>query len=273
MKKGNFRVTFLGTGPSLGVPIIGCECKVCASENPRNRRMRSSIRVDTEEGTFIVDAGPDLRHQALRSGLKRLDAVVLTHAHADHVLGLDEMRIFNFRTRRPMPLYGTEETLFQIQKFFFYAFDDQNRYPWKPQYDLRAIEPGVPFRVADLELAPLLLGHGGTSVLGFRMGGGAREPSTNRGGPFAYCTDVHELPERAYEALEGVETFVLNALRLKKHATHLSLDEALAAIERVGARRSFLTHLSHEFDYDEIKERLPSGVELAHDGLVLEFSG
>jgi phosphoribosyl 1,2-cyclic phosphate phosphodiesterase len=228
--------------------------------------MRSSIRVDTEEGTFIVDAGPDLHHQALRSGLKNLDAVVLTHAHVDHVLGLDEVRIFNFRTGRDMPVYGTEETFSQIKKFFFYAFDEQNPYPWKPQYDLRVIEPGVPFRVADLELAPLLLGHGGTSVLGFRMG--ARPP-----GPFAYCTDVHEVPESAYEALEGVDTFVLNALRFKKHATHFSFDEALAAVERVGARRSLLTHLGHEFDYDEIKGKLPPGVELAHDGLVLEFSG
>lgn len=271
MKKGNFRVTFLGTGPSLGVPVIGCECKVCSSENPRDRRMRSSIRVDTAEGTFIVDAGPDLHHQAIRSGLKRLDAVVLTHAHVDHVLGLDEVRIFNFRTGRDMPVYGTEETFSQIKKFFFYAFDERNPYPWKPQYDLRVIEPGVPFRVADLELVPLLLGHGGTSVLGFRMGGGARGASTGRGGPFAYCTDVHEVPESAYEALEGVDTFVLNALRLKKHATHLSFDEALAVVERVGARRSFLTHLSHDFDCDEMKGKLPPGVELAHDGLVLDF--
>jgi phosphoribosyl 1,2-cyclic phosphate phosphodiesterase len=251
------RLTLLGTGTSTGIPVIGCRCPVCTSSDPRNRRMRPGARLDLARGTAVVDTSPDFREQALRFGLERLDAVLYTHAHADHVFGLDDLRAFNFRQRAVIPCYGSADTLERLRVIFAYAFEPGQEGGGKPKVDLIPVEG--PFELLGETVVPIPVMHGEMEVLGFRIGG------------FALVTDVNEIPPSSFERLAGVETLVLSALRYAPHPTHYNLEEAFAVAARIGARRTLLTHLAHEVDHADLRFELPEGVELAHDGLVVDL--
>jgi phosphoribosyl 1,2-cyclic phosphate phosphodiesterase len=255
------RLTFLGTGTSFGVPQIGCECVVCRSADPRDRRTRSAALVETGGGTILIDTPPELRLQLLAAGITRVDAVLYTHEHADHTMGIDDLRIFSVRQRPPLPVYGPPETLERLRTSFRYIFDDAMR-PYegtsKPTLDLHAIEPGRPLDVAGVELLPLAFRHGHLRVYGYRMG------------PLAYITDVKAIPEAERTHLQGLDVLVLNALWWRPHPTHLSIAEAVRTAQELGARRTYLTHLTHETGHAELAGQLPDGVMPAYDGLTVE---
>ena len=254
-------VTFLGTGTSMGVPMIGCACAVCQSTDPRDNRSRPSILVRLASGAAIlVDTSSDLRAQALRFGLTRIDAVLYTHSHADHILGLDELRRFNTLMKGPIPLYGDERTLTDLRRIFHYAFQP----PREPGHEyVPNLVPFVldgPITVAGVEVQPVPVTHGARTIFGFRFG------------RFAYLTDCCAIPEASWPLLEGLDVVVVDALRERPHASHFSLDQAVAAARRIGAGRTFFTHMSHDLGHDATCARLPEGMALAHDGLRLEIA-
>ncbi len=250
------RVTMLGSGTSTGVPVIGCTCAVCTGGNPRNRRWRAGLKIEIERGVVLVDTPTDFREQALRFGVSRVDAVVFTHAHADHVFGLDDLRIFNFRQRAAIPCYGSAETLGMIRRYFAYAFEDGQEGGGKPV--LRLVEVRRPFAVLGREVVPVPVWHGSLEVFGYRVG------------DFAYVTDCSRIPEESLKLLAGVRVLILGALRYKPHPTHFTIEEAGAAAARIGAERTILTHLAHDVDHDAPAVPLPPGVELGYDGLEFE---
>jgi phosphoribosyl 1,2-cyclic phosphate phosphodiesterase len=254
------RVTFLGTGTSHGVPMIGCECAVCRSTDPRDRRFRTSIYLEMDDGLrVLVDATPDLRSQALQHDVRRVDAILLTHAHADHVMGLDEVRRFNALSGAAMPLYGQAASLDAVRRMFAYIFDeDAPRGGGRPAILLYPI--GGAFCLGRQEVVPVPLPHGPWTVLGFRIG------------RFAYLTDCNRMPDEAMERLAGVEDVVIDALRHRPHPTHFTVAQAVAASRRLGARRTWLTHIAHDLGHAETVAALPSGVTLAHDGLVVDVA-
>lgn len=250
------RLTFLGTGTSNGIPVIGCDCPVCLSDDPRDRRTRCSAVVHLAGHNILIDTAPELRFQALATGLTRVDAVLFTHAHADHVGGFDDLRQFNYLAQSHLPVYADPETAAELRTRFGYAFVDQFPfYGGKP--DLLLHEITGPFLLFGQEIIPIPVRHGRWRVLGFRFG------------PLAYVTDAKEIPYESLELLAGVEVLVLNALRERPHPTHLSLGEALAIVEQIRPRRAYFTHISHEVSHAAISARLPQGVELAYDGLSL----
>jgi phosphoribosyl 1,2-cyclic phosphate phosphodiesterase len=255
------RLTFLGTGTSFGVPQIGCDCAVCRSTDPRDKRNRSAALVEADGRTILIDTPPELRLQLLAGGISRLDAVLYTHEHADHTMGIDDLRIFSVRQRRPLPVYGPPETLERLRTSFRYIFDDAMR-PYegtsKPTLELHAVEPGRPVEVAGVELLPLAFQHGHLRVYGYRMG------------PLAYLTDVKAIPEAERRRLQGLDVLVLNALWWRPHPTHLSIAEAVRTAQELGARRTYLTHLTHETGHAELAGQLPEGVMPAYDGLTVE---
>jgi phosphoribosyl 1,2-cyclic phosphate phosphodiesterase len=253
----SLRATLLGSGTSSGVPVIGCRCAVCTSDDPRNRRTRAGAKLELPGGTLLVDTPTELREQCLRYGLSRVDGVLYTHAHADHVFGLDDLRIFNFRQRRVIPCYGSAATLASLRRTFWYAFEDDQEGGGKPRLELLEIDG--PFEVAGTTVVPVPVLHGDLEVLGYRLG------------RFAYVTDCSHIPELSYELLAGVEILILGALRYHPHPTHFSIVEAVAAAERVGARRTYFTHLAHDVDHARLQVQLPPGVELGYDGLVLDL--
>jgi phosphoribosyl 1,2-cyclic phosphate phosphodiesterase len=253
------RITFLGTGTSHGVPMIGCECATCLSTDPRDTRLRPSIYVETPGARLLVDAGPDLRAQALRHRISRVDAILFTHGHADHILGMDDVRRFNALMKGPMPCYGDDATRDDIRRMFSYVFDPATpKGGGLPQLDLRPIDG--PLRVADLEVTPVPVHHGARPILGFRFG------------PFAYLTDCNRIDEGAWPLLAGLDVLVLDALRIRPHPTHFSLDEAVATATRIGAGRTFFTHMCHDLLHASTDARLPPGMALAYDGLVLDLT-
>lgn len=251
------RVTMLGSGTSTGVPVIGCRCAVCTSEEPRNRRLRTGLKLETAAGVVLVDSPTDLRQQALRFGLERVDAVLYTHAHADHVNGLDDLRIFNFRQRASIPCYGSAQTLSALRRYFSYVFEPSQDGGGKPKLDLREVAGS--FRVLDLEVTPVPVLHGRLEVYGYRIG------------DFAYVTDCSFIPETSFELLCGVEVLILDALRYHPHPTHFTVQQALEVASRLGTRRTILTHLGHEIDYANPAVELPAGAELGYDGLAFEI--
>ena len=250
------RVTFLGTGTSVGVPRIACECTVCTSTDPRNKRLRCSIAIEHLGRSILVDTPPDLRTQALRHDLRRVDAVLFTHGHADHLHGLDDVRSYCFGRDEPIPVYGDRPTLDRITRVFDYAFD--SAWPQAvPRMALHPIEGAL--ELFGLRIQPVTVMHGRLPVLAFRIG------------RFAYVTDCNAIPDRAMVELRGLDVLVLGALRHKGHPTHFTVDEALEVVAELAPRRAYLTHIAHDLDHQATNDYLPDEVELAYDGLVLDI--
>jgi phosphoribosyl 1,2-cyclic phosphate phosphodiesterase len=255
------RITFLGTGTSQGVPMIGCECPVCRSLDPRDQRLRVSIHVAVEGRSFVVDTGPDFRQQMLRARIMHLDAVLFTHEHKDHTAGLDDIRAFNFRQQQEMPVYAEQRVIKQLKQEFAYIFAE-HKYPGVPQVRLHPIEADdQPFDVLGVAVQPLRAMHYRLPVLGFRIGG------------FAYLTDANLISEETMTLLRGADTVVLNALRREPHVSHFTLGQAVEILEELRPRRAYLTHISHQLGRQrEVEAELPHWIRLAHDGLQIEVS-
>lgn len=255
------RLTFLGTGTSFGVPVVGCDCDACTSRDPRDRRTRHSALVETEEGRVLVDTPPELRLQLLDAGVDSVDAIWFTHVHADHIHGIDDVRVFTVR-RGGMPAYVASEYLPVIQRHFEYIFDDAIEPPAgssKPKIQLQGFDADEAIPILGRTFRPVRVPHGRVSVYGFRVGG------------LGYVTDAKSLPDEALEILEGVDVLVLNALWFgRPHGSHFNVEEAVDAAREVGARETYLTHLTHRVTHRELLERLPDGVLPAYDGLVIE---
>jgi phosphoribosyl 1,2-cyclic phosphate phosphodiesterase len=256
------RLTFLGTGTSTGVPILGCDCPVCTSDDPRNQRTRPSVLMSFPAGNLLIDTTPEMRIQLLREKVRRVHAIAFTHHHADHLYGLDDARLFPKWIGGPVPVFCEHDTEEYIKRVFSYAFLEESR-DWPPGFipkiQFNPIEPGAGFEVLGQTILPVRLHHGKFKVMGFRVG------------DLAYCTDVNLIPETTFDALAGLDTLVLDALRYEHHATHFNLDEALAVVERLRPRQTFFTHISHSFDHEYVEQRLPPDVHLAYDGLVVPF--
>ena len=257
------KLTLLGTGTSQGVPVIGCRCEVCRSADSRDKRLRTSAMVEVGDCRIVIDAGPDFRQQMLRTDVRIIDAILLTHEHKDHTGGLDDVRAFNFvdyPTIRPVDIYATPRTMACIRKDYDYAFAT-NKYCGVPEIRLHEIDGHEPFTVKGVEIIPIAGKHSERfEVTGYRIG------------PIAYMTDFKKLCEGEIEKLRGVEVLVINALRFKPHDSHFSVDEAMEIIREVKPRKAFLTHLSHEIGLHATSpERLSEGVELAYDGLEIEI--
>jgi phosphoribosyl 1,2-cyclic phosphate phosphodiesterase len=251
------RVTILGSGTSAGIPVITCDCPVCTSTNPRNQRLRSSILLRNAEKTILVDCGSDYRQQALTHHINRLDALLLTHAHSDHVSGLDELRLYNWKQKHAIPVFASARTIHDIRQRFSYIFSPLQEGGGVPEIELTAVTG--PFETHGVRVLPLEVMHGKLPVLGFRFGN------------FAYITDASQVPDETVRRLSGVRYLILNALRYKPHPTHLTVDEAVAIARRVGAERTWFTHITHDLDHDEANARLPEGMALAHDGLEFDI--
>jgi phosphoribosyl 1,2-cyclic phosphate phosphodiesterase len=250
----DIELLFLGTGTSAGVPMIGCHCAVCTSSDPRDHRDRPSVCISYNGARILVDTAPELRMQCIRNGIDMIDAVVYTHAHADHIFGMDDLRRFNLLKKAPLDVWADPITFEVLERLFGYAFGQP-----KPEdkvsrpYLVRRLITG-PFEIAGQTWTPIKLIHGDMPVLGFRIGS------------LAYCTDVSHIPEESYELLRGLDVLVLDALQHKKHPTHMSLEEAVEAAKRIGARQTYFTHIAHALGHEQTNRMLPDGVRLAHDG-------
>ena len=255
------RLTFLGTGTSFGVPQVGCSCRTCTSTDPRDRRTRTAALIESDGRRILIDTPPELRLQLVAAGVSQLDAVLYTHAHADHVHGIDDLRALSVKQGAPLPAYGPAATLDELVVRFRYAFDaavQARPGTSKPELVARALEAGHEIDIAGFPVLPLRLPHGEQWVFGYRIG------------PLAYLTDVKAVPPEARAALAGVRVLVLNALLRQPHPLHLSIAEAVDTARAIGARQTWLTHLTHETPHAELAASLPDGVAPAHDGLVIE---
>jgi phosphoribosyl 1,2-cyclic phosphate phosphodiesterase len=254
------RATFLGTGTSHGVPMIGCRCATCTSADPRDRRLRPSILVEVAGGpALLVDTSPDLRAQALAHDICRVDAVLLTHPHADHLLGLDEIRRYNHLQRAVIPCFGDPETLKEVRRVFAYAFEPRQQGGGVPRLELLPVTG--PFTAAGVAVTPVPVMHGELPILGYRVGS------------FAYLTDCSAIPESSWPLVEGLDLLVIDALRHVPHPTHFTVAQALDVVARARPARALLTHIAHDLRHAETSAALPAGVELAYDGLVVPVHG
>jgi len=254
------KIRFLGTGTSQGVPVIGCDCEVCCSEDSRDQRLRCAVLLqsDQENQNIVIDVGPDFRQQMLSAKLQQLDAILLTHEHNDHIIGLDDIRPFNFRAKKALPVYGRTEVLSAVQQRFPYVFA-KNPYPGAPGVLLEEIDENQPFQVGETTIIPIRALHGKLPILGFRIG------------DFTYLTDVKTIEETEIEKIKGSKVVVISALHQREHHSHLSLAEALQLIERIDAPQTYLTHLSHLMGKHEVVSALlPAGVNIAWDGLEIK---
>jgi phosphoribosyl 1,2-cyclic phosphate phosphodiesterase len=261
------RITFLGTGTSVGVPMIGCGCEVCRSDDPRDKRLRTGLMVETtvENGgrRMVIDVSADFRQQALREKIDRLDALLITHCHADHVFGLDDIRPINFR-HGPVPVYANESTWRGLRRVFSYIFEREHIGGGLPQLVPNVIEGE--FEAAGLRVTPIPVVHGNGEVTGFRFG-----PFGEARGQAAFITDCNLIPDESLEKLRGLDLLIIDALRYKPHPTHLHIEQSLAYVAELKPRRALLTHIGHDIKYTEASRRLPENVELAYDGLQIEI--
>ena len=254
------KITVLGSGTSVGVPTIGCHCNVCTSGDPRDNRLRPSVLVSYEGHNVVIDTGPDFRYQALRAGIQRVDAILFTHSHADHILGLDDVRPFNFRQKERIPIYGTERTMATIQRCFEYVFDDGEKESSVPRLEVRLLD-GAPVDLFGLEFVPVPVLHGSQTIHGFRFGGAA------------YLTDHSDIPEASRERLRGLDVLFLDALRYKPHPTHSTVEQSLKVVDELRPRRTFFTHICHDLGHARAESLLPPHVRLAYDGLEILVEG
>ena len=260
MSYPSIQITFLGTGTSGGVPMIGCECEVCTSPDKKDNRLRSSILVRSEKTVFVVDTGPDFRYQMLREKIKHLDAILFTHPHKDHLAGLDDVRAFNFFSKKPMDVYADSLTEEALRRDFYYAFSD-TKYPGIPELNLNTITMDT-FVIGDIPVIPILVWHLKMPVLGFRFG------------KFTYITDANRIENEEKEKIKGSDALVLNALRLKRHISHFNLSEAIELAQELKIPETYFTHISHQLGrHTEVEAELPDGIHLAYDRQILDFPG
>ena len=253
----NVKITFLGTGTSQGVPVIACDCDICLSTDPLDKRLRTSVLLETDETTIIIDAGPDFRQQMLREHVTKLDAILLTHEHKDHIAGLDDVRAFNYKSQDAIDIYSEERVQKVIKKEFSYVFSEY-QYPGIPKMRLNPI-PEHSFNIKNISIIPVRVFHYRLPVYGFRIGN------------FAYITDANYIPEESKEQLYGVKYLVVNALRKEKHISHFSLREAIDFIREISPKKAFITHISHQMGlHTEVSKELPPEIMLAFDGLSLK---
>ncbi len=257
----NREMILLGTGTSVGVPVIGCDCEVCTSDDPRNQRTRTGVAVRTPLGNFLIDTPPELRLQLIREKVAMIEAAVFTHSHADHIFGLDDLRIFGMYRDRAVTLYCEETVEQQLRASFGYAFEPP--YPNThrgavPRLEFRRIGT-EPFELLELTIRPIRMWHGKLAVLGFRIG------------DVAFCTDVSDIPDESWPLLEGLDVLVIDALRDKPHPTHFNIEQGLQVVERLKPKQTYFTHISHSLDHQQTNARLPASVELAYDGLRIPF--
>ncbi|MCK9162927.1 MAG: MBL fold metallo-hydrolase [Bacteroidales bacterium] len=257
---GNLRIVFLGTGTSQGVPLIGCHCEVCSSKDIKDKRLRSSCLIESKDDTILtIDAGPDFRQQMLTNKVDRLDAILVTHSHRDHISGLDDVRSYNYLQSEPMPIYANIKALEEIKSAFSYAFTE-SRYPGLPTFNLCPVDKDKKFKIKELEIIPIEVMHYKLKILGYRINN------------FAYITDAKTIEKQEKEKLKGVEFLVVNALRREEHFSHFTLQEALDFIKEINPKQAYLTHISHFLGlHKEVGKELPPNVSLAYDGLTIEI--
>jgi phosphoribosyl 1,2-cyclic phosphate phosphodiesterase len=254
-----YRVVILGSGTSHGIPMIGCTCPVCTSPDPRDKRTRTSALVETAGRSFLIDTSPELRIQCLACGISRVDAVLYTHSHADHIVGLDDLRRFNSLQQSVLRCYGDASTLRSLRHMFSYAFREMPDYPSSKPH-LEAVEIDGPFDVLGVPIVPIPLFHGRLPILGFRLG------------PVGYCTDCSAIPDESLDLLKGLRVLILDGLRRRPHPTHFNLDQAVEMASQIGAERTFFTHIAHELPHAATNAELPAGMALAYDGQVIELN-
>ena len=251
------KITVLGSGTSSGVPTIGCTCETCQSSDSKDRRLRPSVLIEKNNTTIIIDTSSDFREQCLRFKIDRLDSVIYTHHHFDHIAGFDDLRAFNFTSKRSVPIYAMSETFEHLQRIFEYAFIAEKR----KESSAPIVEPRIvddePFTIKDIACTPVPLYHGSMRVNGYRIG------------DFAYCTDCHEISEEGYKRLTGVKYLILDGLRYRPHPTHMTIEKAVKTAQRVGAKQTWLTHIAHDVRHVIGEKDLPEGINLAYDGLVI----
>jgi phosphoribosyl 1,2-cyclic phosphate phosphodiesterase len=252
------KITFLGTGTSQGVPVIACDCYTCQSDDPHDSRLRTSLLLEIDNMNIVFDAGPDFRQQMLREKVTRLDAIILTHEHKDHIAGMDDVRAFNYKTQDAIDIFAEERVQKEVRKEFSYVFAEY-QYPGIPKMRLNNI-PSYPFHVKGIEVIPIRLFHYRLPIYGFRIG------------DFAYITDANYIPEESKEKLFGVKYLVINALRKEKHISHFSLMEAMEQIRQISPKRAFITHISHQMGRSaDVSLEMPPGILLAWDGMCFTF--
>ncbi len=251
MQSETLNITVLGSGTSTGIPVIGCRCAVCRSDHPRNQRTRCSVLLNYGKYNILVDTSTDLRQQALREDIRHINAVFYTHSHADHMHGIDDLRGFNLRSKQPIPLYGSERTLATIRTSFSYIFDKSEPVSYIPRLKLHPISEAI--ELFGLEIIPIPMLHGQMETFGYRCG------------PFAYLTDCNFIPADSFDLLHGLEVLILDGLRFTPHSTHFNIPQAIEVAQKIGAKQTLLTHLSHEVEHPVHDQQLPEGINLAYD--------
>ena len=253
------KVTILGSGTSQGVPVIACDCEVCKSSNSKDKRLRTSVLIEYKGKVVVIDSGPDFRYQMLRANVQRLDALILTHEHKDHIAGLDDIRAFNYKMKKKIPIYATTHVQEHLKREFEYVFSGIN-YPGIPEVELHTITNNIPFTVAGLEFIPIEVLHYKLPVLGFRIK------------DFTYITDANFIATDEMEKIKNTKTLIINALRKEKHISHFTMNEAINLIQELKPETAYLTHISHQLGlHDAINAELPPGIYCAYDGLEMEF--